>query len=175
MRFLFHICAGLGLIVFQTSILSGSRLFDGVCDLLIPYVLFLAAFRPRREAIPVILFLGLSMDNLSGGPFGLYCITYLWLFVGVSQIIQVVLARNRILMSLLVASGVVVENIIFFGTSMFLQPDSRLFHQALKIGGEQLIWAVCAGPLLVFGSDLLYTEWENLIKDRFSKENGDIF
>ena len=34
----------------------------------------------------VVLFLGFIMDNLSGGPFGLYLTTYFWLYVGVKGI-----------------------------------------------------------------------------------------
>ena len=82
MNYLFNISACLFLVILQTTIIPYLPLLDKFYDLLIPFIVYLGLSRPVRESLPFVLFLGFIMDNLSGGPFGLYLTTYFWLFVG---------------------------------------------------------------------------------------------
>ena len=171
MTYLFHIITGMGIVIFQTTILP--YLPFGKCyDLLIPFVLYLAIFRPYRESLPFILFFGMAIDNLSSGPFGLHLISYLWLFVVVSRLLRFMHVRNRILLAIVVLSGVLLENAIFFGTLMVSRDGSLITPTMLISVAEQSLWAVCTGPLLIDWMDSVQQVIEERFGELFPKENG---
>ncbi len=116
MSYFFNIGACLFLVILQTTIMPYLPLLDKFYDLLIPFIVYLSLFRPVRESLPFVLFLGFIMDNLSGGPFGLYLTTYFWLYVGVKGITMFIQVGNRLLIiALIVANGVLFENLILLG------------------------------------------------------------
>lgn len=172
MTYFLHIAAGLGFIILQTTILPCLSLGRGY-DLLIPFVLYLSICRPHRESVPLILFFGLAIDNISGAPFGLHLISYLWMFVIVSRLLRFMHVRNRILLALVVLSGVLLENAIFFGTFAVLNDGFAFMPVALMSVARQSIWAVCTGPLLIDWMDRLQKRYENRFGELFPKENGD--
>ncbi|MDP3284795.1 MAG: hypothetical protein Q8M56_10250, partial [Desulfobacterales bacterium] len=55
-------------------------ILSGFYDLFILVVIYLGLYRNLRESLSVILFLGIIMDNLYNGPFGLHMTVYLWLY-----------------------------------------------------------------------------------------------
>ena len=67
MRFFFYIAICLGLVVCQTALIPRLPAMGNFFDLLLPLVVYLAAFRPLHESVPFVMFLGILMDNLSGG------------------------------------------------------------------------------------------------------------
>ena len=85
------------------------------------------------------------MDNLSGGPFGLYLTTYFWLFIVVKSVIKYVHARNNILLLFIVAAGVLMENIIFIAGGYMSGPDSQFFAITIRTVIFQILWAGCTG------------------------------
>lgn len=145
MTYCFYICVCLCLVVFQTTIIPHISLLNNFYDLLIPFIIYLGLFRPAREGILFILALGFLMDNLSGGPFGLYLTTYVWLFIVVKSVIQYLHARNNILLLFIVAAGVLMENIIFIASISFFGPDSHFFAITIRTVIFQIIWAGCTG------------------------------
>jgi rod shape-determining protein MreD len=89
--------------------------------------------------------LGFLMDNLSGGPFGLYLTTYFWLFIVVKLVIKYLHARNNILLLFIVAAGVLMENIIFIASVSMSGPDSRFLAITIRTVIFQILWAGCTG------------------------------
>ena len=153
MSYFFNISACLVLVILQTTVMPYLPLLDSFYDPLIPFIVFLGLSRPIRESLLFVFFLGFIMDNLSGGPFGLYLTAYVWVFVGVKGITRLVQVGNRLfVIMLIVASGVLVENIIFVGTLTILSPDRQLGSNAAKMVTIQVLWAVWTGPvfLMVF-------------------------
>ena len=63
----FHFIICFFLIIFQTTVLATIPV--NAYDLLAPFVVYLAVYQGPRKALPVILFIGLMMDGLSGGIF----------------------------------------------------------------------------------------------------------
>ncbi|MBC2694271.1 MAG: rod shape-determining protein MreD [Desulfobacteraceae bacterium] len=145
MTYCFYICVCLCLVIFQTTIIPHISLFNNVYDLLIPFIIYLGLFRPAREGILFTLVSGFLMDNLSGGPFGLYLTTYFWLFIVVKLVIKYLHARNNILLLLIVAAGVLMENIIFIASSTMARSDSHFFAITIKTVFFQILWAGCTG------------------------------
>jgi len=149
MIYFFNISTCLILVLLQTTVMPSLPLLDSFYDLLIPFIVFLGVYRPVRESLPFVIFLGFIMDNLAGGPFGLYITVYLWLFVGVKGITSLLQVGNRLyIITLIVAAGVLIENLIFLGTLSFFRPEQHIAADAAKIVTIQVLWATWTGPIL---------------------------
>ena len=150
MSYFFNISACLFLVILQTTVMSYLPLLDSFYDLLIPFLVFLGLSRPVRESLPFVFFLGFIMDNLSGSPFGLYLTAYFWLFVGVKAITKLLQVGNRLfIMTLIVAAGVLIENLFFLGTLTILGPDQQLAGDAAKTVTIQVLWVIWTGPIFL--------------------------
>lgn len=77
---LYQTAVGLCLLLFSFVQLPFSLPGRGLFDLNALFVLYLAYFRPLREGAVFTCALGLAMDSLSAGPFGLHFVVYLFLF-----------------------------------------------------------------------------------------------
>ena len=150
MSYFFNISISLFLVILQTAVLPELPLLDRFYDLMIPFVVYLGLSRPVRESLPFVFLLGFIMDNLSGSPVGLYLTTYFWLFAGVKGITKLVQVGNRpLIVMLIVAAGVLVENLIFWGTLTILGPDRQIAENAAKYVSVQVLWAILTGPVLM--------------------------
>ena len=150
MSYFFNISACLFLVILQTTIMPYLPLLDKFYDLLIPFIVYLSLSRPIRESLPFILFLGFIMDNLSGGPFGLYLTTYFWLYVGVKGITMFIQVGKRLLIiALIVAGGVLFENLISLGAFALLGSRQQFAGDALEIVTIQVLWAIFTGSLFL--------------------------
>jgi len=150
MSYFFNISACLFLVILQTTIMPYLPLLDQFYDLLIPFIVYLSLSSPVRESLPFVLFLGFIMDNLSGGPLGLYLTTYFWLYVGVIGITMFIQVGNRLLIiTLIVASGVLFENLILLGAFAILGLRQQFAGDALEIVAVQVLWAIFTGSLLL--------------------------
>ncbi len=150
MSYFFNISACLFLVILQTTIMPYLPLLDKFYDLLIPFIVYLGLSRPVRESLPFVLFLGFIMDNLSGGPFGLYLTTYFWLYVGVKGITTFIQVGNRlVIITLIVAGGVLVENLILLGAFAILGSRRQFAGDAAEIVAIQVLWAIFTGALFL--------------------------
>ena len=148
MSYFFNISVCLFLVILQTTVMPWLPLMDSFYDVLIPFVVFLGLSRPVRESLLFIFFLGFIMDNLSGSPFGLYLTAYFWLFIGVKGITKLLQIRNRLfIITLIVAAGVLIENLIFIGTLTVLGPDQQLAGNTARTVTIQVLWAIWTGPI----------------------------
>ena len=150
MRYGFYIGTCLFLIIIQTTLFAYFNVFDGMYDLLIPFVIFISICLPLRESLPFVLILGLIMDNLSGSPFGLYLTFYFWLFVGVRWILKFLRVSNKLFLSLVVVVAVLIQNLLIIATFGFIGPGWQLPATALKNITVQFFWALTTGPLFLF-------------------------
>ena len=150
MSYFFNISVCLFLVILQTTVMPYLPLLDSFYDLLIPFLVFLGLSRPVRESLPFVLFLGFIMDNLSGGPFGLYLTTYFWLYVGVKGITMFIQVGNRLLIiTLIVAGGVLFENLILLGAFAILGSRQQFAGDAVEIVAIQVLWAIFTGSLFL--------------------------
>ena len=150
MSYFFNISACLFFFFLQTTIMPYLPLLNKFYDLLIPFIVYLSLSRPIRESLPFVLFLGFIMDNLTGGPFGLYLTTYFWLYVGVKGITTFIQVGNRLLIiTLIVAGGVLFENLILLGAFAILGSRQQFAGDALKIVIVQVLWATFTGALFL--------------------------
>ncbi len=148
MSYFFNISACLSLVILQTTVMPYLPLLENFYDLMIPLIVFLALYRPVRESLPFVFFLGFIMDNLSGSPFGLYITAYFWLYAGVLGITKLLQVGNRLfIITLIVAAGVLTENLVFLATLTISGPDQQLAGNAAQTVTIQLLWAIMTGPI----------------------------
>ena len=170
MTYFVYFCIGLCLVIIQTAIMPFFSMLDGFYDLVCIFVIYLSLYRPVREGIPVILFFGLVMDNLFGGPFGLYGTTYLWLFIGIKWLITFLQLGNFVLLSFVVVLGILMENLIFIGAIVILKTGSTFPAESANIIGVQLFWAMFTGPLLIMFFHHMRMRFEGWPLERFAKK-----
>jgi len=171
MTYIFHSLLCLVLVIVQTVVLPGFG-GGGVYDLLLMFVFFLGLYRPAREAVPVIVILGFILDNLSGAPFGVYLTAYFWLFFSVRWITRFFRVRNLVLMPVIIASGILMKNVVFIGTvAMGLSWPEFHLGVAQKVG-YQLLWALATGPVIIVFFSWLHTRWEQWLLRLADEQNG---
>ena len=149
MTILFYILVSLCLVIVKTTLIPGMAFLEKFYDLLIPIVIYLSLFRSLREGIPIVLFFGLIMDSLCGGPMGLYMATYIWLYVAMRYLKQVLHAGNIVLFAVAVAGGVAFESIILLIYMLLLAPGAIVPADAAKTTVLQILWAFITGPILM--------------------------
>jgi len=171
MIYCFHIGICLCLVLFQTTVMPYFHLFDKFYDLLSPFVIYLSLFRSLRQSIPVILFFGFVMDSLSGGPFGIYLTTYLWLFIGVRWIITFLRVGDNLLLPFVVAAGVLLQNFIFIGTIAMFKPGAQYLSAAISMVMVQVLWAIFTGPIFLMFFYYSHEKWNKWLKKVFTKES----
>jgi rod shape-determining protein MreD len=151
MNYFIYITCGLFMVICQTTVIPRLAFVGYLFDLVLPVVIYLAAFRPLREALPFTVFLGVLMDHLSGGPFGLYLTSYVWLFVAARAAATVVRAENPIMIVVILIIAVATQNALFFA----ILGASGLGHFsgsfALRVVTEQIGWVLLVGPFLAWG------------------------
>ncbi len=149
MTIVFYILVSLGLVLIKTTLIPTFPMFDKFYDLLIPIIIYLSLFRSVREGIPIILFFGIIMDSLCGGPAGLYLTTYIWLYAAMRWLSQFLHTGNMVLAALAVAIGVVFECMVLLGYLVILAPSAIVPTDAAKTVLLQTIWALTTGPVIL--------------------------
>ena len=149
---LFYILIAFCVIVFQTAVIPLLLAPGGGYDLLIPFVVYAGFFRPAGEGLPLIILLGLIMDCLSAGPFGLYLTTYVWLYAGARWLVRILHAHSNVVLFFSVAGGVLVENILWL-MAISLLGRMELESSASPAGdiARQVLWALFTGPVFLLG------------------------
>ena len=171
MIYFLHIFICLCLIVIQTTVMPYIPVFERFYDLLTPFIIYLSIFRSNRESMVIIFVFGFFMDIISGGPFGLYVTTYIWLFVGVRWAITFLHVGDNMLLPFVVAAGVLLENFIFIGTSAMFEQGSRVSEAMVTTIIVQVLWAIFTGPLFLMFFNYSHRRWDRWFNEIFAKKN----
>ncbi len=149
MTVLFYILVSLCLVLVKTTLIPGMPLFEKFYDLLIPIIIYLSFFRSKLEGVPIVIFFGLIMDSLCGGPMGLYLATYIWLYIGMRWAAQFLYTGSVFLLSLAVAIGVMFEILVLLSYMAFLAPSASIPVDTLGTVILQILWALITGPMIL--------------------------
>jgi cell shape-determining protein MreD len=149
MIYLFYMMVFLGAIVFNTTIVVHLSLFYGFYDLLLPFVIYLGFYRSIRESLVFIIFFGIAMDAISGGPFGLYTISYIWLYVFVMWLTRFMRVTNNMILPGVVICSVVIQNTIFLASMFLSGPDVNIPSFSFRIVFLQIVWGIFTGPVFI--------------------------
>lgn len=147
MKIVLSIALGFFFAVFQTACLPLVCLSCRRFDMVLPLVIYLSVCRPVAESIPLVAFFGIVMDCLSGSPFGLYVVTYVWLLLGVRGSMYFLDAGSYFLFPLILMLGMVIEHLLFaFSTSR--TPSVGILATAL--------WTIVAAPFFLMFFNALF-------------------
>ncbi|MBU2621224.1 MAG: hypothetical protein KKD92_02770 [Proteobacteria bacterium] len=174
MKYLFYTFTYLVLILIQTTIIHHFRVLSGFYDLFIVIVIYLGLYRNLRESIPVILFLGITMDNLYNGPFGLYMTVYLWLYAAIRWSSVYFHVRNKLFLVFAVASGVLFENLVFIASFVVFNPDSQLPGNIPENALGQILWAFLTGPFFLVLINRAYNTWSGGVNPHVFEQSGHV-
>ena len=176
MTILFYILVSLCLVTIKTTLIPTLPLFEKFYDLLIPIIIYLSLFRSMKEGVPVVIFFGLMMDSLCGGPVGLYLATYIWLYAGMWWLSQFLHTRNIVLLALSVTLGVVFEGLVMLIYMVVLAPTAIIPEDMIRTLLTQTIWSMVTGPiiLLILGwAQKQIDVWRARIFPDFLNMNGE--
>lgn len=96
-------------IVLQTSLVPLFRGMNCCFDLMMVMVVYISINAERPVSVCYVIVLGWLMDSLSGAPAGLYMSAYIWVFLVVQVIRNVVDARSLFFVILISAVAMLVE------------------------------------------------------------------
>jgi rod shape-determining protein MreD len=146
------------LAILQTTLFPCLGIIETFYDLPALFVLYLGLFRPTRESLAVVVFLGFVLDSLSGGPFGIYLSIYFWLFLSVRGSTRFLHIGFNSLLPFILAMGVLLQNVIELLVLAVVEPGMRFPATPPRLILLRMAWAFVTGPfvLLVFR----YTHWK---------------
>ncbi|MDY6823387.1 MAG: hypothetical protein SWH68_06255 [Thermodesulfobacteriota bacterium] len=156
MIYAFSFTVTLVLVLLQSIVLTVWLPFAGFYDLLIPVVLYLAIFRSAGEAVLILPMMGLLMDSVTGGPFGLYILTYVWLLAGIRAIIRYIHGTSIVFLFIAVIVGVTVEANIFWVAQLLAGRTWVVWPDTLGHLVWQLVFAGVTGPFLMLATKALF-------------------
>lgn len=153
MKIVLSIFLGIFFAVLQTACLPQVCLSCRCFDMLLPLVIYLSIFRPVAESLSLVAFFGIVMDCISGSPFGLYVITYVWLLIGVRGSMRLLDAGSYFLFPLIMMLGMVLEYFLFALTT-HRSPSAVILADAL--------WALVAAPFFLMLFNALFGKIERI-------------
>ncbi|MFZ0612728.1 MAG: hypothetical protein WAM73_10855 [Desulfobacterales bacterium] len=174
MTYVFYTGVSLFLIVLQTVILPDLPVLNSVFELTAMFVIYLGLLRSARESLPVVLLLGVIMDNLSGAPFMVFTTTYLWLYVCVRWLTRILQVGMRFRLAFIVVAGILLENLIFIlafgGLDALRQAPSLTLAKVLP----RLLWALVFGPILILMLERVHRIWDRRVRELFVRRSDSI-
>lgn len=167
MSYIFHIVIGMVVIVIQTTLVQHTGLLLGLYDLILVQIIYLGLYRPTREGLIIVFIFGVVMDGLTGGTYGLYLTTYIWLFAGIRWALTFFRLSNTLITPFVVVFGVLLENLVHLIGTVSLS-SSLMFQLSASFGILifQIIWVLFTGPLFLLLLKKAYhhlTSWQRRI------------
>jgi hypothetical protein len=158
--FCLYAMVGLATVVGQTTILRLPLLRNVFYDLLIPLVVFLGLRLWDGRGVLLLVMVGLVMDLLSGGIFGLYLSTYFWIFLSVKGVSRYFDVDDTTFQSILIALCVLGQHLVFWASLAHpWQGDPLLAAQTIPIL-LQITFAAVTGPRILTFFRRLQTRFE---------------
>jgi cell shape-determining protein MreD len=152
-KIVLSIVLGIFFAVLQTACLPHVFPSCRCFDMLLPLVIYVGIFRPVPESVPLATFFGITMDCLSGSPFGLYVITYIWLLIGVRGSMRLLDAGSFFLFPLILMLGMVFEHFLFAFSSSRSPSPGILVHA---------LWAIVMAPFFLMLFNALFDRIEHI-------------
>ncbi len=165
MNALFYTAVFLLLLVLQTVAVPVFLYGSGGCDFFLPFVFYLAVFRPLPEGLPAVLCTGLLTDSLSAAPFGLYTGSRLWFFALVKWGLTFLHVRHRMFLPLILSFGILLEDLTILAclrlSGNFHFPFPPVIYTHLT---AHLLWNAGAGPFVFIGISFIHRHWQRQIR-----------
>jgi rod shape-determining protein MreD len=144
-----YIVLAMALVILRTTVLGLPFFHNAVYDLLLPIVVFVRLRLPVKQGLFVVLFMGYVMDLVSGGQFGLYMTTYLWVFIGVKLISNYLSIEENFTLLVVLVVCVLFENLLFLVFSLGAGDGVFLAVRMVQPLLWQVALVVLTGPFIL--------------------------
>ncbi|MBW1649424.1 MAG: hypothetical protein JRJ44_01865 [Deltaproteobacteria bacterium] len=135
---------GLFLTVSRTAYLPSFGLFQYLFDSNISLIIAAFLFGEKKDGYIIAVILGLITDNLSGGPFGIYLLSYIWTII-ITQIISLYLQKESLLIIWAATSAcIIIQNI-----SIYFMREGLFFTEIFTVLLKQIAIGLFLFPLLI--------------------------
>jgi rod shape-determining protein MreD len=162
MKWLFFILISLFLIVLQTVIFPSASWFSNSFDLTIMLIVFLSLRFPRYWMAAVIACIGGVMDSLSGGPFFLYLFSYIWIFLIVQMVKQLVFQTSALFVVAISLVSVLIQQGLFLFSMFVGQDHSTVQKMDISLMVQQAVWGALLIPPGVWTMSFLFGQWQKM-------------
>lgn len=145
----FFVCA---LVIAILESVGLTQFFGSIIyDLQIPLIIAVSVLGRVYFSLAVIVPVAIIMDTLSGGPFGIYLTTYVWLFFPIKVLSLLVSTRSWLAVALFSVLGVLFENFIFAFVQLLSSGNVPVFKTViLPLVIRQCVMAFVTGPIIYF-------------------------
>lgn len=164
MNGLFFVLITLVFVIFQTIVSPCFFWFPQSFDVTIMLVLFLSLHFSRHAVVLAIVFIGSTMDSLSGGAFFLYTFSYIWMYLIVQLGKQIVFqTRGLFIVVISMLSILIQQGLVVF--SVFIQQGkAAVWQMDFTLMGAQLLWGTLLVPPGVWLLSLCYQHWRYMVR-----------
>lgn len=172
--YVFYTLVCLCLIILQTAIFPYITIFNNCYDLLIPFILYLAFFRPVFEAVIVTLTIAFVMDSLTGGPFGIFISIYFWFFVGTRWGMRYFHSGTTVFLPFVLGAGVLLENVTLISVSAIITKESVFPPGVAGSIAWQVLWATVTGPFIFMFIKFIHIGLNSRIEEAYANRDGQV-
>lgn len=162
MNIVFFIIVTTVLFILQTIVIPSFTWFSYCFDLMIIVVLYLSIISDRHTVLIPVILIGCVMDTSSGTPFFLHIFSYIWVYLLI-QLVQQVLFRRSIIFVLIISVVSVLIQQLFLLLSVFVRHGNEAvltFDYGILIA--QLILALIFIPPSVWVLNISRHNWRHL-------------
>lgn len=174
MSLLPHLVGFFVLVLLQTAILPQFGFLASLYDLLIAWVIYIGLYRPMIEGLVAAVASGLVMDALTGTGFGVYTTSYFWIWLAMRGLPRVVNVHHMAILSIVVAMGVLFENVVIM-VDFYLLPATHPIPEAgLRAVIVQVCWALATGYLFLAAFNRGWRGWDRWVRRKFAPRSGSL-
>lgn len=162
------------LVTLKTAVFPYIAFLSNSYDLLIPFILYLALFRPIVEGVIVTLAIAFVMDSLTGGPFGIYISVYFWFFLGTKWGMRYFHSGTTVLLPFAIGAGVLLENLTLILISATNKTAPVFPPGAAGLILWQVFWATVTGPLIFIFFKSIHIGLNFRIEEAYANRDGEV-
>ncbi len=164
MNILFFIFLTFFCLVIQTIVLPSFAWFDQCFDFLIIVVLFLSLISTHYSTVFAIIIIGCIMDSLSGVPFFFHVFSYLWIYLIVDIVKQLLFKQSIIFILIISIVAVIIQHALLF-LSVFVQHGSQAVADIdFGLLLSQVFWGFIIIPPSIWLTNFLWQYWNYFFK-----------
>ena len=164
MKSLFIITLTLFFIILQSVVFPNFSWFEQCFDLLIIDILFLSIIASRHSMIIAIIFIGCIMDSISGVPFAYHILSYLWIYIMVFAVKQLLFGQSVIFVISISLISVIIQHLLLLLSIFINQGYDYLLKFDSSFLIKQTFWGFVFIPLGIWLINILWVRWNEMIK-----------
>ncbi len=159
MNVLFFIIFTLFLIVLQTIVLPSFPWFAQCFDLLIIDILFLSLISSHYSIAAAIILIGFIMDSISGVPFCYHIFSYLWIYIIVIIVKQLLFKQSMIFIFIISIVSVIIQQVLLLFSIFVQQGHTAILVFDFRLLIRQVFWGFVFIPPSIWLVNIFWQNW----------------